>query len=79
MFLFFLGVVFTLIMLAFLGFLVMYTVISLKLLRVGSREDNINKKRSAQRSLLLSVCRHGAGVYCVVGYYDVPIALMECI
>lgn len=52
---FFLGVIFTLIMLVLFGFLVMYTVVSLKLLRVSSREDNIDKKRSAQKSLLLSV------------------------
>lgn len=55
MFLFFLGVIFTLIMLVFFGFLVMYTVISLKLLRISNKEDNIDKKRSAQRSLFLSV------------------------
>jgi hypothetical protein len=55
MFLFFLSVVFTLIMLVLFGFLVMYMVISLKLLRVSSREDSIDKKRSAQKSLLLSV------------------------
>jgi hypothetical protein len=55
MFLFFLSVVFTLIMLVLFGFLVMYMVISLKLLRVSSREESIDKKRSAQRSLLLSV------------------------
>lgn len=54
-FLFYLGVIFTLIMLVLFGFLVMYTVISLKLLRVSNNEDNINKKRSALRSLLLSV------------------------
>jgi hypothetical protein len=52
---FFLGVIFTLIMLVLFGFLIMYTVVSLKLLRVSSREDNIDKKRSAQKSLLLSV------------------------
>lgn len=52
---FFLGVIFTLIMLVLFGFLVMYMVISLKLLRVSSREDSIDKKRSAQKSLLLSV------------------------
>jgi hypothetical protein len=55
MFLFFLSVVFTLIMLVLFGFLVMYLVVSLKLLRVSSREDSIDKKRSAQKSLLLSV------------------------
>ncbi len=54
-FLFYLGVIFTLIMLMLFGFLVMYMVISLKLLRVNNKEDNINKKQSAQRSLLLSV------------------------
>ncbi len=54
-FLFYLGVIFTLIMLVLFGFLVMYMVISLKLLRVSNKEDNINKKQSAQRSLLLSV------------------------
>lgn len=52
---FFLGVIFTLIMLVLFGFLIMYTVVSLKLLRVSSREENIDKKRSAQRSLLVSV------------------------
>lgn len=52
---FFLGVIFTLIMLVLFGFLVMYMVVSLKLLRVSSREDSIDKKRSAQKSLLLSV------------------------
>jgi Ca2+/Na+ antiporter len=55
MFLFFLSVVFTLIMLVLFGFLVMYLFVSLKLLRVSSREDSIDKKRSAQKSLLLSV------------------------
>jgi hypothetical protein len=55
MFFFFLGVIFTLIMLVFFGFLVMYTVISLKLLRISNKEENIDKKRSAQRSLLISV------------------------
>jgi len=52
---FFLGVIFTLIMLVLFGFLVMYLVVSLKLLKVSSREDSIDKKRSAQKSLLLSV------------------------
>lgn len=52
---FFLGVIFTLIMLVLFGFLLMYMVISLKLLRVSSREESIDKKRSAQKSLLLSV------------------------
>lgn len=52
---FFLGVIFTLIMLVLFGFLVMYMVVSLKLLRVSNREDSIDKKRSAQKSLLLSV------------------------
>lgn len=52
---FFLGVIFTLIMLVLFGFLVMYMVISLKLLKVSSREESIDKKRSAQKSLLLSV------------------------
>ena len=52
---FFLGVIFTLIMLVLFGFLVMYMVVSLKLLKISSREDSIDKKRSAQKSLLLSV------------------------
>jgi hypothetical protein len=52
---FFLGVIFTLIMLVLFGFLVMYMVVSLKLLRLSNREDSIDKKRSAQKSLLLSV------------------------
>ena len=51
---FFLGVIFTLIMLVLFGFLVMYMVVSLKLLKISSRDDSIDKKRSAQRSLLLS-------------------------
>jgi hypothetical protein len=55
MFFFFLGVVFTLIMLAFFGFMVMYFVMSLKLIRLGNKEDNINKKRSGQKSALWSV------------------------
>ncbi|HEY8895837.1 MAG TPA: hypothetical protein VIM79_13520 [Niastella sp.] len=52
---FFLGVIFTLIMLVLFGFLVMYMVVSLKLLRLSNREESIDKKRSAQKSLLLSV------------------------
>lgn len=52
---FFLGVIFTLIMLAFFGFLVMYFVMSLKLIRLGNKEDNINKRRSGQKSLLWSM------------------------
>jgi hypothetical protein len=52
---FFLGVIFTLIMLVLFGFMVMYFVMSLKLIRLGSKEENINKKRSGQRSLLVSV------------------------
>ena len=52
---FFLGVIFTLIMLVLFGFLVMYMIVSLKLLRVSNREESIDKKRSAQKSLLLSV------------------------
>jgi hypothetical protein len=52
---FYLRVLITLIMLAFFGFMVMYFVMSLKLIRLGNKEDNINKKRSAQKSLLWSV------------------------
>lgn len=49
---FYLRVLFTLIMLAIFGFLVMYFVMSLKLVRLGNKEENINKKRSGQRSVL---------------------------
>lgn len=52
---FYLRVIFTLIMLVLFGFLVMYMVVSLKLLKISSREDSLDKKRSAQKSLLLSV------------------------
>ena len=52
---FFLGVIFTLIMLVLFGFLVMYFVMSLKLIRLGNREENFDKKRSGQKSLLWSV------------------------
>jgi hypothetical protein len=52
---FYLRVLFTLIMLVFFGFLIMYFVMSLKLIRLGKKEDNINKKQSAQKSLLWSV------------------------
>lgn len=52
---FFLGVIFTLIMLAIFGFLLMYFVMSLKLIRLGNKEENINKKRSGQKSALWSV------------------------
>ena len=52
---FYLRVLFTLIMLAFFGFMVMYFVMSLKLIRLGNKEANVNKKRSAQKSLLWSV------------------------
>jgi hypothetical protein len=52
---FFLGVIFTLIMLVLFGFMVMYFVMSLKLIRLGNKEDNINKKRSGQKSALWSV------------------------
>ena len=52
---FFLGVIFTLIMLALFGFLIMYFVMSLKLIRLGNKEDNFDKKRSGQKSLLWSV------------------------
>ena len=55
LFFFYLRVLFTLIMLAFFGFMVMYFVMSLKLIRLGNRESNIDKKRSAQISLLWSV------------------------
>lgn len=49
---FYLRVLFTLIMLAIFGFLVMYFVMSLKLVRLGNKEENINKKRSGQKSVL---------------------------
>jgi hypothetical protein len=52
---FFLGVIFTLIMLVLFGFMVMYFVMSLKLVRLGNKEENINKKRSGQKSLLWSM------------------------
>lgn len=52
---FYLRVLFTLIMLAFFGFMVMYFVMSLKLIRLGNKEANIMKKQSAQKSLMLSV------------------------
>ena len=52
---FYLRVLLTLIMIAFFGFMVMYFVVSLKLIRLGNKEDNFNKKRSAQISLLWSV------------------------
>lgn len=55
MFIFYLRVLLTLIMLALFGFMVMYFVMSVKLIRLGNKEDNINKKRSAQKSLLWSV------------------------
>lgn len=49
---FYLRVLFTLVMLAIFGFLIMYFVMSLKLVRLGNKEENINKKRSGQRSVL---------------------------
>lgn len=52
---FYLRVLFTLIMLAVFGFLVMYFVMSLKLVRLGNKEENINKKRSGQKSVLWSL------------------------
>ena len=55
LFFFYLRVLFTLIMLAFFGFMVMYFVMSLKLIRLGNKEANIMKKQSAQKSLMLSV------------------------
>jgi hypothetical protein len=59
LFFFYLRVLFTLIMLAFFGFMVMYFVMSLKLIKVGNKEENINKKQSAKKSLLLSVSGMG--------------------
>ncbi len=55
LFFFYLRVLFTLIMLAFFGFMVMYFVMSLKLIRLGNKEENINKKQSAKKSILWSV------------------------
>jgi heme/copper-type cytochrome/quinol oxidase subunit 2 len=55
MLIFYLRVLFTLIMLVIFGFMIMYFVISVKLIRVSNKEENINKKRSAQKSLLWSV------------------------
>ncbi|MCS3802331.1 hypothetical protein [Niastella sp. OAS944] len=52
---FYLRVLFTLIMLAIFGFMVMYFVTSLKLVRLANKEENINKKRSGQKSLLWSL------------------------
>ena len=54
-FVFFLGVIITLIMLALFGFMVMYFVMSLKLIRLGNKEENFDKKRSGQKSLLWAV------------------------
>ncbi|OQP46575.1 hypothetical protein [Niastella populi] len=55
LFFFYLRVLFTLIMLAFFGFMVMHFVMSIKLIRLGNKEANHMKKQSAQRSILWSV------------------------
>jgi hypothetical protein len=54
-FYFYLRVLVTLIMIAFFCFMLMYFVLSLKLIRLGVKEDNIRKKQSAKKSLMLSV------------------------
>ena len=55
MLIFYLRVLFTLIMLVIFGFMIMYFVISIKLIRVSNKEDNVNKKRSGQKSAWWSV------------------------
>lgn len=49
------SIVITLVMLVPFGFLLMYAVIALKQLAIGKQEDNIYKKKGAQKAFLLSI------------------------
>jgi hypothetical protein len=52
---FIIAIVISLVMLVPFGFLLMYAVIALKQLSIGNKEDNVFKKRGAQKVFLLSI------------------------
>lgn len=54
-FAFILAIIITLILLVPFGFLMIYAIIAIRQLAIGSKESSSYKKRSAQRTLLLTI------------------------